>query len=193
MATACDADHLIVQLARENVAVEIIARAFALPDAMVSGVIDGAIRRRALERRPAPEGSEKVAHNRIVLELRQEIEELRRANKDGHKFDFDQLVVARLIAHGFTPKEARLLLLFKREPVSRETLYARMYSGGRVDVQIINAFVCRLRAKLSAHGVVINTLYGYGYQIENSCYGAFLRLTSQQGENRGKKRKDGCG
>lgn len=68
-----------------------------------------------------------------------------------------------------TPLEARvLILLHGHDRASRTAILDDLY-GEREDEPyptILNVVVCRLRRKLEAHGVRIETIWGMGWRID---------------------------
>lgn len=72
------------------------------------------------------------------------------------------------IEWSLTPKEAAMLShLTTREIASKESLYGVLYSGSleQPDIKIIDVFICKLRKKLSPHGVEVKTVWGRGYSL----------------------------
>lgn len=70
---------------------------------------------------------------------------------------------------GLTGKECRLFgVLMARESCTKVALMNALYDPGADDephIKIIDVFVCKLRKKLEAHGVWIETIWGQGYFI----------------------------
>lgn len=62
----------------------------------------------------------------------------------------------------------RVLILRAGRPVSRAELAAAAWPGGGPDYQAINVHMHRLRPRLSQMGLVIHTLRGRGFVLEES-------------------------
>ncbi|HEY0920612.1 winged helix-turn-helix domain-containing protein [Devosia sp.] len=73
---------------------------------------------------------------------------------------------------GLTPQEGRVLgLLAKRERANRDQIYAALYStrpdADGPEMKIVDVFVCKLRKKLRAADIAIDTLWGVGYGLRD--------------------------
>lgn len=69
---------------------------------------------------------------------------------------------------GLTRQEALLVgALFTRERVSKEGLFIVLYGDYNcdVDIKIVDVLVAKVRPKLKAIGIEIETLWGEGYRI----------------------------
>lgn len=71
---------------------------------------------------------------------------------------------------GLTKTQKRTLsILLSANFVSKERLFASLY-GDRLDSpgqETVGALVCLLRKKLAPFGIVITTIWGEGYRLEN--------------------------
>ena len=70
---------------------------------------------------------------------------------------------------GLTTSESRLFAqLLKRDVCSKESLMMGIYASGEsdVDTKIIDVWICKIRAKTKAYGVIIETLWGRGYSLK---------------------------
>lgn len=74
----------------------------------------------------------------------------------------------------FTHHEARLFLVLKRsanQTASKDAILTRLYAD-RIDeapdIKIIDVFVCKMRKKLAKTTWRINTIWGEGYQLEDT-------------------------
>ncbi len=68
---------------------------------------------------------------------------------------------------GLTRREAAVLgILLKRQVMSATQLFEAVWGGdSERETKIVEVVVCKLRAKLRAHGIAIRTEYGAGYFI----------------------------
>lgn len=99
-----------------------------------------------------------------VDSLEAELEALREANKPA-----DTLCVQR--AFGLTTHEAKLLLLLSDgRPRRKEQIHSGIYAD-RIDdppeMKIIDVFVCKTRKKVEPYGIVVETIWGSGYQLSD--------------------------
>lgn len=82
--------------------------------------------------------------------------------------DEDSTAPLRRAFGGLEPDPARILaMLLKREFVTREGLYTVMYCGRPEcdwpDEKVLDVQICRLRARLKQHDVIIQTARGDGW------------------------------
>lgn len=114
----------------------------------------------------------KILHEEIriltdeILRLREELRQLR------------ETLVPRSweppLEFCLTSKEAILLAALYKSPQSmtKSSLMTLMYQFSSADevpdIKIIDVFVCKLRKKLKPFGIIINTVWGQGYQLEDA-------------------------
>jgi two-component system cell cycle response regulator CtrA len=84
---------------------------------------------------------------------------------------------------GLTATEARIVaLLLRRAPhvVSKERIHAVLYFGEEdsPDPKIIDVLVCKIRSKLSARGVEIETVWGQGFRLGREAVGRLRALVA---------------
>lgn len=77
-----------------------------------------------------------------------------------------------LLSHGekvdLTPKEFKILsLLWEKvgEVVSREDILSYVWEGTHVSHRVIDNHITALRKKVGAHSIVVESIYGEGYQL----------------------------
>lgn len=75
------------------------------------------------------------------------------------------------VEFGLTSSEGRVLsCLVHREFATKPQIMMAVYAD-RFDEEpepkIVDVFVCKIRKKLRPHGVVISTVWGQGYRLEN--------------------------
>ena len=67
-----------------------------------------------------------------------------------------------------TPKEFKILsLLWEKvgEVVSREDILSYVWEGTHVSHRVIDNHITALRKKVGAHSIVVESIYGEGYQL----------------------------
>ncbi len=76
------------------------------------------------------------------------------------------------IEWGLTGSEARLFaFLTTRDMATKEqimhALYADRHNADEVEPKIVDVFICKLRKKLTPHGVTVDTVWGQGYSLRD--------------------------
>ncbi|WP_411037690.1 winged helix-turn-helix domain-containing protein [Shinella sp. BYT-45] len=75
------------------------------------------------------------------------------------------------VEFGLTASEAKVLsCLISRDVATKQQIMTTIYSDrvdDEPDPKIVDVFVCKLRKKLKPHGVIISTVWGQGYRLEN--------------------------
>lgn len=70
-----------------------------------------------------------------------------------------------------TAAEARLFaFLTTREVATKEAIMSALYSlraDAGPEIKIVDVFICKMRKKLTCHGVDIRTVWGQGYSLAN--------------------------
>lgn len=75
-------------------------------------------------------------------------------------------------AHWHLTTHMRAVLNFlnrRRGPVSHHAMHTALYGlqpNGGPDLKICNVWVCKLRERLDPLGIAINTVWGYGYELD---------------------------
>lgn len=74
------------------------------------------------------------------------------------------------LVFGLTSHEAQLFgLLLKRDIVTKEMgltlLYGNRPDGDTPEIKIIDVYICKLRAKIEAFGIKVETVWGRGYRM----------------------------
>lgn len=80
-----------------------------------------------------------------------------------------------------TPSEQRVMgVLLKRDVATKDAIMATLYrADGRdeAEIKIVDVFICKMRRKLKAFGIVIVTHYGMGYALaDRSATAALARV-----------------
>src|SRR5262245_30584003 len=78
------------------------------------------------------------------------------------------LIMALNRLFGLTPTESRALIaLLENKQVSREALHtATSHDGNPVSkIKTIDVSICKLRKKLTRHGIEVDTIYGLGFKL----------------------------
>lgn len=166
--------QVIVAFARYGVSIATIARAITVPE---SFVIDSCERAKEagdlLIMPPVTVDNPRSASLSELIHLRDETENLRARVKE--------LETAQATAQatacddfagvaGLTRKEACVVsTLVRRSPATKQRLYDALY-GLAVDAdtpepKIVDVFICKIRKKLTPHGILIDTIWGVGYAI----------------------------
>lgn len=85
----------------------------------------------------------------------------------------DAAALGAVMGAGFTPAQARLLLMLAGAPgpLSRDQMHGRLYGhdpGGGADPKTISVFVSQLRRRIKAlgWGLEIRTVQGFGYELK---------------------------
>jgi DNA-binding response OmpR family regulator len=70
-----------------------------------------------------------------------------------------------------TASEARVFgSLMKRDMVTKEHVMAALYRDNARDeaeIKIVDVFICKIRKKIEAYGVEIDTVWGQGYRLRS--------------------------
>lgn len=112
----------------------------------------------------------------LIDQLRDQISLLRERNRQLENMLAPDTVVAPL-EWGLTASEQRVFAhLTTRDVCTKASLVTALYST-RVDVEpgpkIVDVFVCKMRKKLTPHGVQIETVWGQGYSlVDRTSYSA---------------------
>jgi DNA-binding response OmpR family regulator len=73
------------------------------------------------------------------------------------------------ISFGLTPSESKVFgILMKRDLATKEMVMLTLYGDrpdDNVEIKIVDVFVCKMRKKIKAHDVPIETVWGQGYRI----------------------------
>lgn len=89
------------------------------------------------------------------------------------------------ISFRLTPCEASVFgALMKRELMTKETAMAAIYRDlGRdeAEIKIVDVFVCKMRKKLKAFDIVIETVWGQGYRMTPSVKDRVRKLFASEG------------
>lgn len=121
-----------------------------------------------------------VALQRQITELKDELEEWKRAARVAYTGADSDTMLRAFNPWKLTTKEMTLLfsILRRRNGVSRDQIMVALYTGESVDAQpdikIVDVFVCKLRRKLAnpdnpQYAVpkdTIKTIWGRGYRVE---------------------------
>ena len=95
-------------------------------------------------------------------ELRERIIQLERALTAG----YDRLPVG-----GLTPTEAAVLAAIAASEAGAtkvrifEAVYAMRHDGEAPEMKIVDVYVCKIRRKLRAYDIEIDTVWGWGYRM----------------------------
>ena len=108
------------------------------------------------------------AHD-IIAEQKQALEILRERIRQ-----LEQALVATFtvpIEFGLTSSEARVFsCLVHRDFATKPQIMMAVYTDRHdeePEPKIVDVFVCKMRKKLKPHGIVISTVWGQGYRLEN--------------------------
>lgn len=151
------ADHLLIRLAGEGVPVAVIARALRLPFAEVKAVIATAAGPAHLIDMPADDwlpGARVRALPPITAEARLRYQ--RMAGRLQHALAMtscEALFTAVLVEDGIASLPALCAIAIPRSLAGAE---------------IVKVHACRVRRKLTPHGVRIETLWGRGYRMPDA-------------------------
>ena len=91
------------------------------------------------------------------------------------------LVTTCCLTFELTPSQARVLLaLVEHGFVSKPDLHAAMSDGrGTSKVKTVDVVVCKVRQKLAEDGVVIETVWGSGYKINEDARNKLRKLITE--------------
>ena len=96
---------------------------------------------------------------------------------------------AQLFASRTLPKEWRLTgqeakvfgALVNKELASKDNIYFALYgdrTDGGVEMKIIDVFICKMRKKLTPFDVIIKTVWGQGYSLDERTRNEFKKEKS---------------
>lgn len=140
---------MAIRLADEGVPIGVIARAMQRPYEDVLGwLVDARSRGRILDLPRSDWTPGKVGEG--VAEPR--------------PIAGDRAVGNYIAVFGISRCEAVLLdILARRDTGSNQALYKAVSEDA--DPSIVKVYMCKMRPKLARHGITINTLWGYGYEL----------------------------
>jgi hypothetical protein len=162
---------LAVRMADEGVPVRSIARVTRLPSDYLYDMLREEIGRGNLVELPQDDwqaGSKRG--NRVQAEL---------------SGDEDELKIKCIRCFKLTPLEASVfVLILKREHITKDQIHANISHGKDTDPKMIDVVMCKLRKKLKAHGLTVQTLWATGYCMEPEIKTrAFQMILNQQDAN----------
>jgi DNA-binding response OmpR family regulator len=111
-----------------------------------------------------------AAAYRTLREERDELAE-RLLQLEGSKRgeEYDDILPAFMRVYGLTKSEAHILwrMFTSSCPLRYEFFDEEWPSGKEPRINTLNVFICKMRAKLSAHGIEIRNCWGLGYVISD--------------------------
>lgn len=162
--------EVAVRLADEGIPIRAIARATDLPSADVYEALRGAIANGSLIEMPRddwPATSTRATRSLLNGTPLESMEALKRACSRFFKA---------------SPLEAAILAsILKHTEVTKEHLHGVIqHRPGEADKEVepkmVDVMVCKLRKKLKAHGIFVETIWGFGYLINAEHRAATIAL-----------------
>lgn len=118
---------------------------------------------------------------RALREERDELaERLLQLESSNHGEEYDDLVPAFMQAYGLTRSEAHILwrMFTSSRPLKYEFFDEEWPSGKEPLINTLNVFICKMRAKLSAHGIEIGNTWGLGYFVDAESKAALRQVVA---------------
>lgn len=150
-------DHVIVRLADEGVPVAALVRAFKRPFGDIHQLLAKAKHLGQLLELPQsdwPPGSRRDTRASAIAPIR--------------AADINDMLLALMRQYRLTRQEARMLATLVRRPhATKATLHAAIKDDpdGVGSPKIVDVVACKLRRKLTPHGIEIVTVWGRGYYL----------------------------
>jgi len=160
-----DYEHVAARFANEGVPINVIARGLEVPAAEVRIWLNDALHSGRITEMPAVDWPPSA---RRADRLPPHIAAARDAD----------LTIACMRAFHITKLQAHfMLVLVKREEADKHTLHrviesqraqraSRLDDNEETDPKMVDVVICHLRKKLKPFGLIIHTLWGYGYYLD---------------------------
>lgn len=154
-------EAIAVRLAHERVPVRAIARTLRLPSEKIYELLRSAIEGAVIVEMPRDDWpTTAIAANRVQSETLQDESALR---------------IACIKAFKVTPQEAAVLaVLLRRDHVTKEQVHSiiestrRLSASDATDLKQVDVVICKIRKKVKAHYIVIETLWNTGFCISQA-------------------------
>jgi predicted transcriptional regulator len=162
---------VISAFARQGVAIATISRAIAVPESQVNGVCRRAFEKGDIAAMP-PERTEDVrgAAATELANLRERVETLEFILRETEtkRSNTEDLLLG--VAHMSRTESQIMAALLDRGRASRQAIYSRIYGNrneaDQAEPKIVDVMICKLRKKLKVYDVEVNTIWGYGYELD---------------------------
>lgn len=157
--TPVTVEQIVIRMADEGVPLRAIARCTKIPSDNLREVFQEAIDRGAILETPVedwPAGTNRGNRSPAAVAMT--------------TLDDEQLRLYLQLLFKTTPQESAILAPFLRRPeVPRshlEAIIAADRESGEVpDLKIIDVTICKVRKKLKPHNLIINVIFGRGYEM----------------------------
>ena len=160
---------IVTAFARQGIPISAISRAITVPEAQVVSTCRRAVTTgELLAMPPATPAFTRDALQLEVMALRDRVEVLQTLSNEQADTKENAFVAYLRGCPHFTINEAKIIAAFvKHSRMSKDRIYFALYGdvSDQPEPKIIDVFICKIRAKLRPHGIKIDTVWGYGYEM----------------------------